>query len=258
MPLSPGFRLGSHEITAKLGEGGMGEVYRAIDTRLERSVAIKVLPAALTADADVLSASSARRAARLAQSSEHRARLRLRALSDGRAATSSRWSSCEGEDLAERLKRGPIPLDESIAIAKQIAEALEEAHERGIIHRDLKPANVKITPDGRVKVLDFGLAKAMDSITHNLETTSAHELNSPTVAHRHPSRCDPRDGGVHVAGAGTWQSGRQARGHLGLRRRVVRRCHGEAALRRRDALGPHGGDATSGDRLEHTAGGDSC
>ena len=129
------------------------------------------------------------------------------ALPDGSSGHFIAMELVEGEDLAERLKRGPIPLDESIAIAKQIAEALEEAHERGIIHRDLKPANVKITPDGRVKVLDFGLAKAMDSGRRNLEVSSAHELQFPDdCAYGNAGRCDPRDGGVHVAGAGAWQS----------------------------------------------------
>jgi hypothetical protein len=183
--LSPGFRLGSHEITASLGEGGMGEVYRATDTRLKRTIAIKVLPAALTADRDRLVRFE--REAQLLASLNHPNIAHVygfesAALPDGSSGHFIAMELVEGEDLAERLQRGPIPIDESIAIAKQIAEALEEAHEHGIVHRDLKPANVKVTPDGRVKVLDFGLAKAMESTTHNLDVTSAHQLNSPTFA----------------------------------------------------------------------------
>ena len=167
MPLAPGFRLGSHEIAAKLGEGGMGEVYRATDTRLRRSVAIKVLPTAFTADHDRL-ARFEREAQLLASLNHpniaHVYGFESATLPDGSSGYFIAMELVEGEDLAERLKRGPIALDEAMAIARQIAEAFEEAHERGIIHRDLKPANVKITPDGKVKVLDFGLAKAIDPV----------------------------------------------------------------------------------------------
>jgi serine/threonine-protein kinase len=184
--LHPGSRLGSHEIIAKLGEGGMGEVYRATDTRLRRRVAIKVLPAAFTADKDRLGRFE--REAQLLASLNHPNIAHVygfesAALPNGSIGHFLSMELVEGEDLAARLQRGAIPVDEAIAIARQIAEALEKAHERGIVHRDLKPANVKITPDGRVKVLDFGLAKAMESITHNLDVTSAHELNSPTLAY---------------------------------------------------------------------------
>ena len=161
MALTPGTRFGVYDITALIGEGGMGQVYRATDTKLKRQVAIKVLPPSLAADAGSARAFSARSgSARVPQSSEHR-----------RGSTASRTAGgitalvmelVEGEDLSQRIARGAIPLDEALPIAKQIAEALEAAHEAGIIHRDLKPANIKVRPDGTVKVLDFGLAKAME------------------------------------------------------------------------------------------------
>jgi len=160
----PGARLGSNEIIAKLGEGGMGEVYRATDVRLKRHVAIKVLPAAFTADKDRLVRFE--REAQLLASLNHPNIAHVygfesATLPDGSAGHFLSMELVEGEDLSERLQQGAIPVDEAIAIARQIAEALEEAHERGVVHRDLKPANVKVTPDGKVKVLDFGLAKAL-------------------------------------------------------------------------------------------------
>ena len=141
----------------------MGIVYRATDLRLKRSVAIKVLPAAFTADPA--------RVARFEREAQFLASLNHSniaqvygfehaQLPDGSTGHYLAMELIEGEDLDERLRRGPIPMDEAIAIAKQIADALEEAHEHGIIHRDLKPGNIKVTPQGRVKVLDFGLAKA--------------------------------------------------------------------------------------------------
>ena len=138
----------------------------------------------------------------------------------------------EGEDLAERLKRGPIPVDEAVAIAKQVAEALEEAHEKGIVHRDLKPANVKVTPDGKVKVLDFGLAKAFTGDTG--AGSSADLSQSPTLAQTGTAA------GI-ILGTAAYMSpeqargkaGRQARRRLGLRGRAVRDAHRPAALHRR-------------------------
>ena len=161
MPLSIGAQVGPYEILSALGAGGMGEVYRARDTKLNRDVAIKVLPESFASDPDRL-ARFQREAQVLAvaQSSEHRAHLRPR-----RRRTASRalvMELVEGPTLADRIAQGPIPLDEALPIAKQIAEALEAAHEQGIIHRDLKPANIKVRPDGTVKVLDFGLAKALE------------------------------------------------------------------------------------------------
>ena len=140
----------------------MGVVYRATDVRLKRSVAIKVLPAAFTADPERVARFE--REAQLLASLNHPNIAQVYGfehapLPDGSTGHYLAMELVEGEDLEERLRRGPIPVDEGIAIAKQIAEALEEAHERGIIHRDLKPGNIRVTPRGRVKVLDFGLAK---------------------------------------------------------------------------------------------------
>jgi eukaryotic-like serine/threonine-protein kinase len=163
----------------------MGEVYRATDTRLGRDVALKSLPPAFAADPDRLARFE--REARLLASLNHPNIAQLYAFEpvaqpDGSCAHVLAMELVEGEDLAQRLKRGPVPFDEAIAIARQIGEALEEAHEKGIVHRDLKPANVKVTPDGRVKVLDFGLAKAWSNDASAV--TSGMDLSqSPTLAH---------------------------------------------------------------------------
>ncbi len=163
MAMIPGTRIGHYEIAAPLGAGGMGEVYRARDSKLGRDVAIKVLPEAFAADAERLA--RLEREARLLASLNHPGIAHLygfetATVEEGRSGHFLVMELAEGEDLAERLKRGAIPIDEVLLVGKQIAEALEEAHEKGIVHRDLKPANVKLTPEGKVKVLDFGLAKA--------------------------------------------------------------------------------------------------
>src|SRR5262249_48231090 len=146
-------------ITAKLGEGGMGEVWRATDTKLNRDVAIKILPDAFAQDAD--------RMARFQREAQVLASLNHPniAVIHGVEERALVMELVEGPTLAERIAQGAIPLEEALPIARQIAEALEYAHERGVVHRDLKPANIKITPEGRVKVLDFGLAKAMSNET---------------------------------------------------------------------------------------------
>src|SRR5215469_13893632 len=163
MALTVGTQLGSHEITALLGKGGMGEVYRARDLKLKREVAIKILPDEFSRDADRVS--RFQREAEVLASLNHP---NIAAIYDLEEASGSRYlvlELVEGETLADRLKRGPIPLEKALEIAKHICEALEAAHEKGIVHRDLKPANVKSTPDDKVKVLDFGLAKAMERAT---------------------------------------------------------------------------------------------
>jgi len=175
MSLTPGTRLGIYEVTAKIGEGGMGEVYQARDTTLDRDVALKVLPEAFTTDPDRLA--RFQREAKVLASLNHPnigAIYGLEAAGDTQALV---LELIEGPTLADRIAEGPIPVDEALTIAKQIAEALEAAHERGIIHRDLKPANVKVRPDGTVKVLDFGLAKAA---TPEADGTSGSE--SPTMS----------------------------------------------------------------------------
>lgn len=159
MPLAPGTRLGPYEVVAAAGVGGMGEVYRASDTSLKRTVALKVLPESVAKDAD--------RLARFQREAEVLASLNhpnIAAIFGIEASTSTRaliMEFVEGPTLADRITSGPLPFDEALPIAAQIADALEAAHERGIIHRDLKPANIKVRPDGTVKVLDFGLAKAI-------------------------------------------------------------------------------------------------
>jgi serine/threonine protein kinase len=161
MTLAAGTRLGPYEIQSAIGAGGMGEVYRARDTKLGRDIAIKVLPASLTNDPERLARFT--REAQVLASLNHpniAAIHHVEETSDGPALV---MELVEGEDLSQRIARGPIPVDEALPIASQMAEALEAAHEQGIIHRDLKPANIKVRPDGTVKVLDFGLAKLTES-----------------------------------------------------------------------------------------------
>jgi Tol biopolymer transport system component len=175
MSIDPGARLGPYDVTAPLGAGGMGEVYRARDSRLNRDVAIKVLPPAFATD-PLRMARFAREAQVLAALS-HPNIAAIYGLEESGGATALIMELVEGSTLAERIAAGPIPLDEALAIARQIGAALESAHEKGIIHRDLKPANIKITPEGKVKVLDFGLAKAMDADP----ASSGSPANSPTL-----------------------------------------------------------------------------
>ncbi len=180
MTLAPGSRLGAYEITGPLGEGGMGVVYRATDSKLKREVAIKVLPHAFAADAERLARFE--REAQLLAQLQHPSIASIYGLEESNGVRALVMELVEGEDLAERLKRGPLPLDEGLAVARQIAEALEAAHEKGIVHRDLKPANVKLTPDCKVKVLDFGLAKALDPAPASGSPRQSPTLmNSPTL-----------------------------------------------------------------------------
>ena len=160
MRLEPGTTLGHYAVTAKIGEGGMGEVYRARDTKLDRDVALKVLPEAFTQDPDRLARFE--REAKVLASLNHPNIAAIHGLEESDGIRALVLELVEGPTLADRIKRGPIPLDEALPIAKQIAEALEAAHEAGVIHRDLKPSNIKVRDDGTVKVLDFGLAKALD------------------------------------------------------------------------------------------------
>jgi serine/threonine protein kinase len=161
MSLSSGDRLGALEIVGHLGSGGMGEVYRATDTTLKRQVAVKVLPQALSGDSDRLARFQREAEVLASLNHPHIAGIYGLEATDGIHALV--MELVEGEDLAQRIATGPIPLDEALPIAKQITEALEAAHDAGVIHRDLKPANIKVRPDGAVKVLDFGLAKLVDA-----------------------------------------------------------------------------------------------
>ena len=175
MSLTPGTRLGVYDITAQIGEGGMGQVFRATDTKLKRQVAIKILPPAVAADAERLA--RFQREAEVLASLNHPNIAAIYGLEESGGMTALVMELVEGDDLSQRIARGAIPLDEALPIAKQIADALEAAHEQGIIHRDLKPANIKVRADGAVKVLDFGLAKAMEPAAGSSPSMSM----SPTI-----------------------------------------------------------------------------
>ncbi len=171
--LSPGTRVGPYEVTAHIGAGGMGEVCRARDTKLNREVALKVLPIAFASDPDRMS--RFQREAQLLAALNHPNIAAIYGLEDGGAQQAIVMEMVEGDTLT-----GPLPIADALRVARQIAEAVEYAHERGIIHRDLKPANIKVTPDGTVKVLDFGLAKAMDATGD--AAFSLHGSMSPTLS----------------------------------------------------------------------------
>ena len=176
MPLPSGTRIGPYEVVGPLGAGGMGEVFRARDTRLGRDVALKILPGALATNPDRLMRFE--REARTLASLNHPHIAQLHGLEDAGGTPALVMEFVEGGDLSWRIARGPLPLDEALPIARQIAEALEAAHELGIVHRDLKPANIKVRDDGTVKVLDFGLAKALDPAG---SSGSFDLANSPTI-----------------------------------------------------------------------------
>src|SRR6185503_8862997 len=188
MVLSPGTRIGSFEITGLLGSGGMGEVYRARDTSLGRDVAIKVLPDAFARDPNRLARFE--REAQLLASLNHQNIGTIYGIHAGSADVGPHTRALvlelvEGPTLADRLAHGAIPPDEARRIARQIADALDAAHERGIVHRDLKPANIKVRPDGTVKVLDFGIAKANTSAQgldrHDTVTVTAGETQGGII-----------------------------------------------------------------------------
>ena len=200
MRLSAGTRLGSYEIAALIGAGGMGEVYRAHDTKLNRDVAIKVLPDLLANDEERLARFT--REARTLASLNHPNIAAIYGVEESGDVRALVIELVEGEDLSERIARGAIRLDEALPIARQIAEALDAAHELGIVHRDLKPANIKVRSDGTVKVLDYGLAKAAEPIGE----TSANLSMSPTITM--PAMTQ---GGV-ILGTGAYMSPEQARG----------------------------------------------
>ena len=179
MALSAGARLGPYEVLAPIGAGGMGEVYRARDTRLNRDVAIKVLPEAFAKDPERLARFE--REAQVLASLNHPHIAALHGLEESGSVCALVMEYVEGEDLAQRIARGAIPIDDVLPIARQIADALEAAHDVGVVHRDLKPANVKVRPDGTVKVLDFGLAKALDLQSSPLSGAALAADMSPTV-----------------------------------------------------------------------------
>jgi serine/threonine protein kinase len=217
-----GRRIGAYQIQTLLGAGGMGEVYRARDTKLGRDVAIKILPSEFTSHTDRLA--RFQREARVLASLNHPHIGAIYGIEDAPCEAGAHVHALvlelvEGDTLAERLRRGPVPVAEALTIARQVVDALDAAHEKGIVHRDLKPANIKITPAGVVKVLDFGLAKLEAKSGEGVEGVS----ESPTITVN-----DTREGlivgnrGVHEPRAGARPGCRQAHGHLGLRMRALR------------------------------------
>jgi serine/threonine protein kinase len=200
--ISAGTRIGVYEVLAKLGQGGMGEVYRARDTRLQREVALKILPDSFAADKDRLARFE--REAQTLASLNHPHIAGLYGLEESTPATGTAVRALvmelvDGEDLSARIARGALPLDEALPLALQIAEALEAAHEAGIVHRDLKPANIKVKADGAIKVLDFGLAKAIEGGSRD------SVLNSPTIT-------SPLTMGGVILGTAAYMPPEQAKG----------------------------------------------
>jgi eukaryotic-like serine/threonine-protein kinase len=204
MALTSGNRLGPYEILAAIGAGGMGEVYRAHDSKLGRDVALKVLPEAFARDAERMA--RFQREAKSLASLNHPNIASIYGLEDSGATHALVMELVEGPTLADRIRSGPIPIEEALPIAKQIAEGLEYAHERGIVHRDLKPSNVKVTSDDAVKILDFGLAKTMQA-----ETASGDAITSPTLSQM------ATQAGM-LLGTAAYMSPEQARGKLVDRR----------------------------------------
>jgi eukaryotic-like serine/threonine-protein kinase len=202
-----GTRLAHYEITAHLGSGGMGDVYQATDSKLGRSVAIKVLPEAFIHDAD--RKARLEREARALASLNHPHIAAIHGLEESGGQSFLVMELAEGETLAERIARGALPVGEALAIAHQVAEGLEAAHEKGIVHRDLKPANIKISSDGRVKILDFGVAKAFQD-----EKAEVNRSNSPTLS------LAATNAGV-ILGTAAYMSPEQAKGNAVDRRTDV-------------------------------------
>jgi serine/threonine-protein kinase len=210
MPLAPGTKLGPYEIVAPLGAGGMGEVYRARDVKLEREVALKALPEAFASDPERIARFE--REAKVLASLHHPRIAAIYGLHEHDAMRFLAMELVPGEDLAHRLARGPLSLDDALRVATGIAEGLEAAHEQGIVHRDLKPANVQLSPDGGVKVLDFGLAK-LDSMASGAQGPSSDPSLSPTLT-------TPATMAGVVLGTAAYMSPEQARGATTVDRRA--------------------------------------
>ena len=207
MAIQPGTRLGPYEVLSAIGAGGMGEVYRAHDTRLNRDVALKVLPEAFARDTQRMARFE--REAKLLASLNHPNIAAIYGLEESGPTFALVMELVEGPTLAERIRSGPIPLDEALPIARQIADAVEYAHDKNVIHRDLKPANIKATAEGTMKVLDFGLAKALSD-----EVSETDMSNSPTL-----SMAATRQG--VILGTAAYMSPEQAKGKAVDRRADV-------------------------------------
>ena len=231
--LTPGTRMGIYHVEALIGRGGMGEVYRARDTTLGRDVAIKIFRSGWLDDADHRLRFD--REARLLASLNHPNIGAIYGLTGADGVPGLVLELVDGQTLAERLRphghstRG-LPVVEALSIARQIALALEAAHEKGIVHRDLKPANIKITSTGVVKVLDFGLAKVARRGVDRASRCADCDDG------RHARRTRDRHRGVHEPGAGARKTGRQAHGHVGVWMRAVRNAHWPARIRGRHAF----------------------
>ena len=219
MALSSGYRLGQYEVLSLLGAGGMGEVYRARDTKLVRDVALKVLPEVFALDPERLA--RFKREAQVLASLNHPHIASIYGIEESHGSSALVLELVEGMTLADRLVHGPLPLEDASSIARQIAEALEAAHDHGIMHRDLKPANIKLRADGTVKVLDFGLAKAFDPTATASDASQLPTLTSPAATRI----------GV-IMGTAAYMSPEQARGKS---RRQARRCVGVRVRPVRDA-----------------------
>src|SRR6478609_4576690 len=179
MLLEVAARVGPYEILHALGAGGMGEVYRPRDTKLNRDVALKILPEAFASDPDRLDRFT--REAQTLAALNHPNIAAIYGIEESNDVRALVMELVAGEDLSQRIARGAIPIDEALPLARQIADALEAAHEQGIIHRDLKPANIKVRPDGSVKVLDFGLAKAIEGAGEAGRAGGHNLTQSPTI-----------------------------------------------------------------------------
>jgi eukaryotic-like serine/threonine-protein kinase len=189
MPVPAGHTLGPYRIESQLGAGGMGEVYKATDTKLGRAVALKLLPSSFASDPERLARFQREARTLAALNHPHIAQVYDAGTADGATGAYIAMELVEGEDLSQRIRRGPLPLAEAIAIARQIIQALDAAHERGIVHRDLKPANIKVRDDGMVKVLDFGLAKAIDQESEHAgsEDPASEEVSSDSPTTMSPA-----------------------------------------------------------------------
>src|SRR6188474_2813410 len=201
MPLAPGSRVGSYEIVSSVGAGGMGEVYRARDSKLKRDVAIKVLPADVAGNRERLTRFE--REAHLLASLNHPHIASIYGLEENSGVPALVMELVDGETLSDLMARGPLPVDEAISLARQIAEALEYAHEHGVVHRDLKPANVIVSREGKVKVLDFGLAKAITG--EGGDASSSDATHSPTMT-------SPATRAGIILGTAAYMAPEQARG----------------------------------------------